>query len=139
MRMRDGLERLVRRGLGADEFAREVARILKRSIPFDAVSVLTMDPASGLATGAFVENGLRGEAAIRIAEIEYREPDINKFDQLASSGRIAASLSAATGGDLGRSRRHRELRGPNGFGDELRTVLDGPGRGLGKRDSRAHL
>jgi DNA-binding CsgD family transcriptional regulator len=32
-------------------------------------------------------------------------------------------LSEATGGDLNRSRRYRELRAPNGFGDELRTTL----------------
>jgi hypothetical protein len=119
MRIRDGLERLVVRGLDADAFAREVTRLLKRSIPFDAVSVLTLDPATGLATGAFVENGLRGEAPVRIAEIEYLEPDVNKFDALASSGRIAATLCAATGGNLGRSRRHRELRAPNGFGDDF--------------------
>ena len=122
-RMRDGLERLVTRGLGVDEFARDVSRIIRRSIPFDGVSVLTMDPATGLATKAFVENGLQGGAAVRIAEIEYLEPDVNKFDALASSGRIAASLSAATGGNLRQSRRHRELRAPHGFGDELRTVL----------------
>ena len=38
----------------------------------------------------------------------------------------AASLSAATAGDLDRSRRQREVRRPNGFGDELRVVLAGP-------------
>ena len=32
-------------------------------------------------------------------------------------------MSGATRGDLNRSRRHRELRAPNGFGDELRTTL----------------
>ena len=37
----------------------------------------------------------------------------------------AGSLSVATGGVLERSRRHRELRGPNGFGDELRGVFVG--------------
>jgi DNA-binding CsgD family transcriptional regulator len=41
---------------------------------------------------------------------------------------MAASLSEATHGDLDRSARHRELRRPNGFGDELRAVLtDGTG------------
>jgi DNA-binding CsgD family transcriptional regulator len=92
-------------------------------VPFDALSVLTVDPATGLATGAYVEHGLAGDAAVRIAEIEYREPDVNKFAELASSGRVAAALSQATRGDLSRSRRHRELRAPRGFGDELRAVF----------------
>jgi hypothetical protein len=35
----------------------------------------------------------------------------------------AASLGAATGGDLDRSARHRELRRPSGFADELRAVF----------------
>ena len=90
---------------------------------FDGVCVLTMDPATRLATSAFVENGLPAEATVRMTEIEYREGDVNTFDGLARSGRLAASLSQKTGGDLARSLRHRELRGPAGFGDELRAVL----------------
>jgi hypothetical protein len=35
----------------------------------------------------------------------------------------AASLSQATGGHLDRSLRQREIRRPNGFADEQRTVL----------------
>ena len=42
---------------------------------------------------------------------------------LARSDRPAAALSDATHGDLNRSLRHRELRAPNRFGDELRAVL----------------
>ena len=92
-------------------------------MPFDGVCVLTMDPATRLATSAFVENGLEGDAADRMAEIEYGESDLNKFGAIAGSGRFAASLSETTAGDLDRSLRHRELRAPNGFGDELRAVL----------------
>jgi hypothetical protein len=36
---------------------------------------------------------------------------------------LAATLHQATSGVLERSLRHRELRAPNGFGDELRSVL----------------
>jgi len=63
-----------------------------------------------------------------MSEIELRGDDVNNFRALVRSGRIAASLSQATQGDLDRSVRHRELRRPNGFGDELRAVLsDGHG------------
>jgi DNA-binding CsgD family transcriptional regulator len=122
-RLGANLIRLVHRGGGVRDFSLGAAQILARSVPFDGVSVLTMDPATRLVTSAFVENGLRGAAAARIGEIEYSESDVNKFGALARSGRLAASLSETTGGDLDRSLRHRELRAPNGFGDELRAVL----------------
>ena len=122
-RLRHDLVQLVHRTRGVRDFSLGATQILARSVPFDGVSVVTMDPATSLATSAFVQNGLRADAALRIAEIEYGESDINTFDALARSGRIAASLSETTDGDLDRSRRHRELRGPNGFGDELRAVL----------------
>jgi DNA-binding CsgD family transcriptional regulator len=122
-RLRDDLARLAHRGGGVRDFSLGAARALARSVSFDGVSVLTIDPATRLATSAFVENGLRGRAALRIAEIEYSESDVNTFGALARSGRKAASLSETTGGDLNRSLRHRELRAPNGLGDELRAVL----------------
>ena len=59
----------------------------------------------------------------RYMEIEIREADVNKFTDLARAGGGAASLSAVTEGVLDRSLRHRELRRPNGFGDELRAAL----------------
>ena len=52
-----------------------------------------------------------------------REPDFNKWTQLAGSEHPAASLSAVTAGDLDRSLRQREIRRPGGFADELRAVL----------------
>jgi hypothetical protein len=58
-----------------------------------------------------------------MTEIELAERDFNKFTALARLRRPAASLSEATGGDLDRSLRHRELKRPNGFGDELRVAL----------------
>jgi DNA-binding CsgD family transcriptional regulator len=122
-RLKSDVLRLVHEDRDVPDFARAVSGAVARSIPFDGVSLLTMDPATGLPTGAFVENGLPGESAMRIAEIEYRETDFNKFDRLARSGRLAASLARATGGDLDRSLRHRELRARDGWGDELRTAL----------------
>jgi DNA-binding CsgD family transcriptional regulator len=122
-RLRGDLLQLVHRGNGVRDFSVAATRILARSVPFDGASVVTVDPATSLATSAIVENGLRAEAAVRIAEIEYSESDVNKFGALARSGRPAASLSGTTDGDLDRSVRHRELRAPNGFGDELRAVL----------------
>ena len=113
------------RGAGVREFSLGAARILARAVPFDGVCVLTMDPATLVPTGEVVENGLPQAATARMAEIEMRGEDFNAFGALARSHQQAATLSTATGGDLDRSERHRELRRPNGFGDELRAVLAG--------------
>jgi DNA-binding CsgD family transcriptional regulator len=122
-RVRDDLVRLVHRGADVRGFALGASRILARAVPFEGVCVLTMDPATLVPTGEVVENGLPPEAFARMAEIELRGEDFNAFRSLALSERHAATLSQATGGELDRSERHREVRGPNGFGDELRAAL----------------
>jgi DNA-binding CsgD family transcriptional regulator len=115
--------RLAHCGLDVRRFSLRAARALRREVPFDGLCLLTLDPATMLPTGEIVENGLPPEATRRLSEIEFGEPDINKFTDLVRSRRLAATLSEATGGKLERSLRHRELRGPHGFGDELRAVL----------------
>ena len=127
-RVSDDLARLAHRGAEVTEFTRDAARILGRAVAFDGICMLTMDPATLLPTGEVVQNGLPPAATARMSEIELGGDDVNSFSGLVRSGRTAASLSEATRGDLDRSVRHRELRRPNGFGDELRAVLsDGHG------------
>jgi DNA-binding CsgD family transcriptional regulator len=120
---RNDLVRLSHRGLDVHAFVIAAARILRRVVAFDGVCVVTMDPATLLLTGHVIENGLPDTATPRLAEIEVAEPDFNKFTELAGGKVRAASLSEATAGDLGRSRRHREVRGPHGLADELRAPL----------------
>jgi DNA-binding CsgD family transcriptional regulator/GAF domain-containing protein len=124
-RARADIVRLVHRGLGVAELSQDVSRILQRAVPCDGACLLTLDPATFLPTGEFVENGLPAATTSRLTEIELREPDINKFTDLARQPRPAASLSEVTKGDLDESRRQRELRRPSGFEDELRAVLTG--------------
>jgi DNA-binding NarL/FixJ family response regulator len=120
--IRTDLVRLIHTGRGVREFSLRAARIVSRSVGFDGVAVLPMDPATSLVTGAFVQNGLPASVTPRVIEIEHRG-DVNTFASLARSGRLAASLDLETHGELDRSVRHRELRAPIGLGDELRTVL----------------
>jgi DNA-binding CsgD family transcriptional regulator len=122
-RLRDDLVRLVHRRADLREFALGAARVLNRAVPFEGVCLLTMDPATLVATGEVVENGLPDAAFARMAEIEHRGEDFNAFRSLALSESHTATLSQATGGQLDRSERHREVRGPSGFGDELRAAL----------------
>jgi DNA-binding CsgD family transcriptional regulator len=122
-RVREDLVRLVHRGADVRDFSLGAARILARVVPFDGVCVLTMDPATVLPTGAVLENGPPTDAYPRLSENEFRGEDFIAFRSLAKSERHAATLSQATGGDLDRSERHRDIMGPNGFGDELRAAL----------------
>jgi DNA-binding CsgD family transcriptional regulator len=122
-RLRSELVRLVHRGVGVRDFSLAAARLLARSVSFDGVCVLTMDPATLLPTSEVVEHGLPPAATARMAEIELRCEDFNTFRSLARSGQPAAILSQATDGDLDRSLRHREVRRAHGLGDELRAAL----------------
>jgi DNA-binding CsgD family transcriptional regulator len=122
-RARDDLVRLSHRGLDVRDFSQAAVRVLHRVVSFDGACVMTMDPATLLPTGHVVDNGLPEEVTPRLAEIELREPDVNKFTELARRKVPAASLSEATGGHLERSVRQRELRRPHGFDDELRAAL----------------
>jgi DNA-binding CsgD family transcriptional regulator len=121
-RVRGDIVRLVHRGLGVQELSAALHRVLGRAVPFDGTCLLTIDPATLLPTGEFVEDGLPAAAMARYTEIEMREPDFNKFTALARSPRPAASLSHVTEGHLDRSVRQREIRRPSGFEDELRVV-----------------
>src|SRR4051794_29053345 len=122
-RIRDDLERLVARGRAVQDFSLEAARIVGRAVPHDGVCVLTMDPDTRVPTGEIVEGGLPVEATRRMSAIEMRGDDVNAFQALARSPTPAASLFEATGGELDRSVRHREVRAAHGLGDELRAVL----------------
>jgi DNA-binding CsgD family transcriptional regulator len=121
---RDDMVRLVHRTTGVNQFGRDVMRILERAVPFDAGGLLTLDPATLLPTSEVVDArlGVSNGVDPRFIEIELREPDFNKFGVLARQGRLAASLSAATRGDLEKSLRYRELCRPIGFDDEMRVV-----------------
>ena len=122
-RVRDDLARLVQRELALPDLTHEAARIIARAVPFDGVCVLAMDPATMLPTAEVVENGLPPAVVPRMTELELRGQDVNTFRGLARGPRRAATLGEATGGDLDRSVRHRELKRPHGFGDELRALL----------------
>jgi DNA-binding CsgD family transcriptional regulator len=122
-RARREIDRLVHRGLTVPALARAVTPVLAQAVPFEGTCLLTLDPATLLPTAEVVEHGLPGAAMVRLSEIELREHDVNKFTALARAPRPAAGLAEATEGELDRSLRQRELRRPEGFEDELRTVL----------------
>jgi DNA-binding NarL/FixJ family response regulator len=100
------IARIAHADLDRHGFARDAMRVLRRAVPFDGVAVVWFDPASALPVDTWIDNSLIGDA------------DVDTFRQLAASGRRAARLSDATGGNLDGG-RHR------GRGDELWAVCVG--------------
>jgi DNA-binding CsgD family transcriptional regulator len=126
-RLRERASDLLDSDQAVEELAHAAADLLSRTVDFDGFCLITTDPETMLPTGEFVENGLPDEVLEQMAAIEVRGEDFNAFDDLRRADRTTASLREATGGDLARSERHRELRAPHGFGDELRSglIVDG--------------
>jgi hypothetical protein len=69
-RFRRDLVDLLHRGGDVREFSLRAARILGRSVPFDGVCMVTLDPATSLPTSEVSENGLPLEVMPRLARIE---------------------------------------------------------------------
>jgi hypothetical protein len=127
-RVRDDIVRLVHRGLPVLEFSRAVGDALRRAVPADGTCLMMTDPATMLPIAEFVENGLPAARTLRLVEIEVREPDFNKWVQLAHADRPAGSLSEATAGDLDRSLRQPEIRRPGGRTTARSVARWGTGR-----------
>src|SRR5262245_6357032 len=116
-RVREDLTRLVHGVTGLRELTIGAKRVLGRALGFEGICMLTTDPATLLLTGEAGENGLPHEEFARMREIELSGRDVNTFEALLQAPRPAARLSAATGGDLVRSERHRDVRHGHGMGD----------------------
>jgi DNA-binding CsgD family transcriptional regulator len=99
-----------------------VAALVRAEIPYAVAGWLLVDPETLLINGVHAESVTR-EQHLALIECELTEDDENKFFDLASRDVPAASLSAATGGDLSRSVRWKRIYEPCGYGDELRAVF----------------
>src|SRR5437588_10736297 len=114
------LERLALRTPTRAEFFDEAALRLKRAVDFDGACWHTLDPGSDLITQHRLQD-LEDHFPV-LADNEYAVPDVNKFQTLAHAKRKAATMSEATGGQVERSARFRDLLAPGGFGPEVRSA-----------------
>jgi DNA-binding CsgD family transcriptional regulator len=122
-----------RRASTGVELERDVARHVARAVPFDLWCGLTLDPATLLPTGGYHAEGLPAQHMPRLLEIEHgpvRDPMMD-LRVLAAAAVPAQTLSAATGGDLARSVRYRDVLEPSGVRHELRAVVRGAGGAWG--------
>jgi DNA-binding CsgD family transcriptional regulator len=118
-RCRDRLEVLADAGLDADEARREAIGALRRAVGFARWCWPLTDPDSALSVGGIGEVDF-WPALPRLVALEHGGDVTSKPELLA--GHPSAALSAATRGDLERSRRWRECLRPYGIGDELMTA-----------------
>jgi DNA-binding CsgD family transcriptional regulator len=119
-RCRERLEKLADGGVDSDEARREAIGALRRAVGFERWCWPLTDPGSALSTGGIAEFDLWAELP-RIAVLE-EHGDVTSKPELVVGRRASVTLSAATGGDLSRSRRWRECLRPHGVGDELMTA-----------------
>jgi DNA-binding CsgD family transcriptional regulator len=100
----------------------QVMARLRTVVPWDAWCWPTADPATFLVTGA-AGQGIPPDRSERFFQIEYQVEDYNKFAELAKGPRTIRSLAEATGSELEKSARYREVFGPMGIGEDLRAAL----------------
>ena len=119
-RARERLAVLADGTLEAEEARREAIAVLRDAVGFERWCWPLTDPASGLSTGGIGEVDF-WPTLPRLLALETHG-DLTGKPQLIVGRRASVALSAATGGDLARSRRWRECLDPYGIGDELMTA-----------------
>lgn len=105
------------------QVAGDVVAQLRRVVGFDAFCASQNDPRTPAPAGAVADSDAVGRRQRRFWQLEMRVRDVNKTAVLARAPIPVGVLSLATGGDLSRSARWRELLSPGGIGDELRIAL----------------
>lgn len=118
----DAIADACRSGLDPDALRVAVLPRLRRVVPVDALWWALVDPATLLFTRAHRDN-LPEEIGPYFVENELLADDANKWTDLARSRSGVRTLVEATGGELARSARYRDIFRPLGLSDELRVAL----------------
>ena len=119
-RCRERVEALAFARLGADEARFEAIGALRRAVAFERWCWPLTDPSSALSVSGIGEVDFWPSLA-RLVALEHGG-DVTSKPRLLACPRPSVSLSAATRGELARSKRWRECLSPYGIGDELMTA-----------------
>lgn len=122
-RARAEIARLARADLNNDGFRLATADVLRTAIGFDWWCWPLLDPAAGLPTRYLGSNPVINGAKRLFFRMlpDAAQPSPKRQSRCPVS--TVTTLSAATGGDLHRSRLWRDLLGPRGAGDHLLAPL----------------
>jgi DNA-binding CsgD family transcriptional regulator len=121
-RCRAQLSRLSDSASDVNSLRREAVEVLREAIGFEHWCSLLLDPETLVIAQGIGEIDWSAELP-RLNLISASLTDVNNLTMLARSRDHVGVLSAATGGDLARSERWREILSPYGVGDELRCVV----------------
>ena len=132
-RVRRDVEVIARAGLDVPDFLSEVDQSLRRAMPYRAMCVALVDPATRLCTGTYKLGELRPdeEADARWAEIEYRDDNPTSFVALSERDLPATAVHLEPAGPAALLRKHEFLQPTYGFADEARVVALAQGRTWG--------
>ncbi|MDN3494880.1 LuxR C-terminal-related transcriptional regulator [Planococcus sp. APC 4015] len=116
------LDALSRAGLGFDDFTFAAFEVIRRAVPFDAMCMGTVDPATNMLTSSRkVDMNEIGDEEFLFHE--YAVQDVAQYSELATRPIGVSILSHETGGDQRASARFREVVQPLiGADHELRGV-----------------
>lgn len=121
---RDQLQLLAESALDVDSLRLEAIAQLRRAIGFDLWCSPLVDPDSLIPHRPVVSDALPfGSLLPRLLVQDQGADEIISRAKLARGPDPVCLLSAATDGDLARSRRWRECGRPVGMGDELRAAV----------------
>ena len=101
---------------------REVARRVRRVVPFEAYCATANDPLSGLLTRLLSDEAFGDREHRTYLEYVYFAQDLDEQRRMVRTRVPVALLSEVTGGQPERALRYREITGPLGLGDELLGV-----------------
>jgi DNA-binding CsgD family transcriptional regulator len=119
-RCRERVEALAGAELDADAARHAAIAELRRAVGFDRWCWPLTDPESVLSVSGIGDVDFWPSLPMLVA-LEHGG-DVTSKPRLVAGGRHSVALSAATRGDLARSRRWRECLRPYGIGDELMTA-----------------
>jgi DNA-binding CsgD family transcriptional regulator len=121
---KEEIGRLAHAGLDSFSYRQQVARKLRKALPFDGVWWWTTDPATSFFTSGVFEPCPEDHLICSgLHTNEFVDPDYNKFRVLARRSGHVGVLSRATGGRLERSDRYHRVLLPLGYEHELRLAL----------------
>ena len=117
----DRLARVGHSGLDLETFRVRTLDAI-RVVTFDAAFWTIADPATLLFTRG-VPDEIPPETVSAFLQNEFMIDDVNQFAAVAADPRGMHTMHAATGGDMSKSSRFREILEPLGLGDELRMAF----------------
>ena len=122
-RSRQEIIRLCHSGLDSRTLRSELLKRLRTVIPFNYAYFSTTDPATQLTTSSVLVEQPPEWCMGVFLENEFLQADFNKFSDMLRQHQPVGILSQATGHDLRRSQRYRDMLTPTAMADELRAIF----------------